>query len=221
MTRATLLDRVEETTRSTLLAFGPPVDIPSNAFLVHDGEDAGCVFLVVEGLLKVVKNSIDGRTSFLGLRRGGTVVGELGVLAGATRSSSVQAVQPSSVIKIGDDHFERLLAEHPDLRRTLLSELAVRLREATLQIHDLMNADARMRIAARLVQLADETPDAAGTSPTIHLPVSQEELGDWAGLSRAGAVKALRSLRDGQLIDTSRMSITIRDLPELRRVSTV
>ena len=221
MSQVPLLDKLEASTRQLLLESGTTNTIPEGGFVVHDGDDARAAFFVVDGLLKVVKSSYDGRLSFMGLRRGGAIVGELALLTGATRSSSIQAVQPSRVVKVGADQFDRLLADHPDLSRALLTEIAERLREATMQIHDLMNADARTRIAARLVQLADDTVGDAADNLRLALPVSQEELGDWAGLSRAGAVKALRTLRDDHLIETSRMSISINNLTELRLVATV
>lgn len=218
MTRQRLLDRLDEPTRRAVVDAGQHVDVPADAFLLHDGDDATGVFVILGGLLKVTKCSFEGGVSFLGLRRAGTVLGELGVLAGASRTSSVQAIDRSTVVRIDDDRFRDLLNEHPTFRRALLTELAQRLREATHQMHDLMNADARTRIASCLVQLADEA-DAGAT--IIDLPVSQEELADWAGLSRAGAVKALRSLRDGGLIETNRMSMAINDLEQLRAAAIV
>ncbi len=221
MPLTSLLGRVDASTRQAMLDAGPHATIPQGSFVVRDGDDDSGVFVVLDGLLKVVKTSYQGEVSFLGLRRAGTLVGELAMLTGASRSSSMQAVQPSAVIKIARERFERLLTEHPDLSRALLTEIAIRLREATLQIHDLMNADAKTRVAARLVQLADDALDYPGDTVTIALPISQEELGDWAGLSRAGAVKALRSLRTDGLIQTSRMSIVILSLPELRNTAII
>lgn len=221
MSQVPLLDRVAAPTRQAMLESGTTSEILEGGFVVRDGDDAQAAFLVLDGLLKVVKNSYDGRVSFMGLQRRGTIVGEVALLTGGTRSSSIQAVQPSHVMRVSAKQFDRLLTDHPDLSRALLTEISERLRQATLQIHGLMNADARTRIAARLVQLADDTIGEMEDTLTIALPVSQEELGDWAGLSRAGAVKALRGLRDDQLIETSRMSISIRKLRELRLIATV
>ncbi len=217
MARQRLLDRLDGATRQAVLDAGRRVDVAAETFLVHDGDDASGVFVVLDGLLKVTKSSIDGGVSFLGLRRSGTILGELGVLAGASRSSSVEAIVAATVVQIDHGRFRELLLEHPAFRRALLTELAERLSEATGQMHDLMNADARTRVASCLVQLADEAgSDDGGETATIALPVSQDELADWAGLSRAGAVKALRSLRDDGMIETGRMSMTINDLGRLR-----
>ena len=61
--------------------------------------------------------------------------------------------------------------------------------------------DAPARIAARLVRLVEIEQtlgrldqDARGVVD-LKLPISQEELGQWAGLGREGAVKGLRTLR--------------------------
>jgi len=212
MRGALSLDHLDPSTRQALTEAGPTIPVAERDFLLHDGESSRAVFFVVDGLLKVVKTSLEGKISFLGLRGPGSLVGELGILSGSPRTSALQAVRPSHVVRISEPTFERLLAERPDFSRALLEHVATKLREATSQIYELMSADATTRMAARLVQLAYDTIPAPDEHVTVVLPVSQQELGEWAGLSRAGAVNALRDLRDRGLIETSRMTIDIRDL---------
>lgn len=222
MNRSTSISDVSQAARNALAAAGPTVELADREYLMHDGDRSHTAYLVVEGLLKVVKTSLDGKVSFLGLRGAGSLVGELGVLAPGPRTSSLQAVMPTCLVAISDAAFEQLLADYPDLSRNLLTQLATKLREATSQIHELMSADAMTRMAARLAQLADDTNDTDDTDDTgltIELPVSQQELGEWAGLSRAGAVNALRDLRDEGFIETSRMAVKILDLRSLRSVA--
>lgn len=221
-----MLDRLHATTRDALLAAGARLQVREGDFLVRDGDESRAVFVVESGLLKIVKSSFGGRVSFLGLRRPGTIVGELGVLSPAPRSSSLLAVVDSTVTRLDAATFEQLLRRHDDLALALLGDLADRLREASAQIHDLIGADATTRVAARLLQLIDEDVGITRTpgEPTalrLALPISQQELGEWAGLSRAGVVKALRALRDRGLIETSRMSIAIIDAEALRAVALV
>lgn len=216
-----LVHHLDEPTHRSVLAAGRELTVDAGSFVVHDGDSDDSVFLVRDGLLKVVKASLDGQVSFIGLRGTGTLVGELAALTGSTRTSSVQAVCPTTVVRIETDRFERLLADHADFGRALLTEIAVCIRDSTSQIHDLMNADATTRIAARLTQLADDIVGDGDNRVTLSLPISQEELGNWTGLSRAGTVKALRVLRTDGLIETSRMAITINDLPGLRIAAVV
>jgi len=217
MAERSLLDRVSVETQVAIRGAGRQVIIPDGSFLLRDGEPATAAFYVLEGLLKIVKTSPGGRVSVVGLRGAGCLVGELAHLAPAPRSSSLQAVDRTVVLRIDYPALDRLLISHPDFAHVMLEDLAVRLREATYHLHEVMTASATTRMAARLEQLADEVHPGADVS--IALPVSQQELGEWAGLSRAGAVKALRSLRERGVIETSRLAIVIKDLPVLRAIA--
>lgn len=217
MADRSLFDRVSEETRLAIRAAGRQVIIADGNFLLRDGEPATAAFYVLDGLLKIVKSSPGGRVSVVGLRGAGCLVGELAHLAPAPRSSSLQAVNRTVVLRIDYPALDRLLVSHPDFARVMLEDLAVRLREATYHLHEVMTASAVTRMAARLSQLGDEVQPGADVS--IALPVSQQELGEWAGLSRAGAVKALRTLREQSIIETSRLSIVIKDLAALRAIA--
>ncbi|WP_040496346.1 Crp/Fnr family transcriptional regulator [Ilumatobacter nonamiensis] len=217
MTERALLDRVSVETRAAIRAAGRQVIIPDGNFLLRDGESATAAFYVLDGLLKIVKTSPGGRVSVVGLRGTGCLVGELAHLAPAPRSSSLQAVYRTVVLRIDYPALDRLLVNHADFAHVMLEDLAVRLREATYHLHEVMTASAITRMAARLEQLADEVQPEAELS--LALPVSQQELGEWAGLSRAGAVKALRILRERGVIETSRLAIVIKDLTALRTIA--
>jgi CRP/FNR family cyclic AMP-dependent transcriptional regulator len=217
MAAGSLLDRVHPDTREAVLAAGRQIIISEGSFVLRDGEPATAAFYVIDGLLKVVKTSPTGRVSVVALRGSGSLVGELALLAPGPRSSSLYAVERSIVLRIDYPALERLLTDRPDLARALLDTLAFRLREATGHLHELMTADAVTRMAARLCQLADDV--RSGDEVSIALPVSQQELGEWAGLSRAGAVKALRALRDRHVIETSRLAVAIKDIDLLRHIA--
>lgn len=217
MKERSLLDRVSEETRVAIRAAGRQVIIHDGDFLLRDGEPATAAFYVLSGLLKIVKTSPGGRVSVVGLRGAGCLVGELAHLAPAPRSSSLQAVDRTVVLRIDYPALDRLLVTHPDFAHVMLEDLAVRLREATYHLHEVMTASAITRMAARLEQLADEVHPQAEVS--LALPVSQQELGEWAGLSRAGAVKALRALRERGVIETSRLAIVIKDIAGLRAIA--
>lgn len=212
-----MLDRVSEGTRVAIRAAGRQVIISDGDFLLRDGEPATAAFYVLSGLLKIVKTSPGGRVSVVGLRGAGCLVGELAHLAPAPRSSSLQAVDRTVVLRIDYPALDRLLVTHPDFAHVMLEDLAVRLREATYHLHEVMTASAITRMAARLEQLADEVHPQAEVS--LALPVSQQELGEWAGLSRAGAVKALRALRERGVIETSRLAVVIKDIAGLRAIA--
>lgn len=213
-----MFDQLTKQTQDRILNTGQRSNYAVDDFLIHDGDKSNKVFFVLDGLLKVIKSSVHGRISFVALRGRGSVVGELGVLSPSPRSGSIQAVSPTAVTQLSDAEFQTLLKDCPDLCSVLLEDLASRLQEATDQIHDLMSADAVTRLAGRLVRLAGSSRTGSPGSPTslgLDLPISQQEVGEWAGLSRAATAKALGQLRHEGLIDTGRMSMQINDLARL------
>jgi len=103
--------------------------------------------------------------------------------------------------------------------------LAQRIRALSTQFLETSTMDAPARIAARLVRLVEieQTlgrldPDAGGAID-LKLMISQEELGQWAGLGREGAVKGLRTLRSIGLIETGRMWVRINDMQALKALT--
>ncbi len=214
-----MLDLIDDDCRAALLTAGTQKTLAADEYLVHEGAPSDAVFIILEGLLKITKTSPEGRVTFVGLRGPGTMAGELGVLDPAPRSTALVAIEPTTLRRISMDAFFQVLAQRPELNMALLRDLSVRLRHASNQIHFLANADALTRTAARLLALSeDRLPERERNRslPTIDLPVSQRELGEWVGLSRAAVAKALRELRNVGAIETSRLSFTITDIEALR-----
>jgi len=53
----------------------------------------------------------------------------------------------------------------------------------------------------------------------VTLPISQQDLAHWAGLSREGAVKGLKDLRDDGIIVTGRKRVTVLRPDALRELA--
>jgi CRP-like cAMP-binding protein len=112
--------------------------------------------------------------------------------------------------------FRRHLETTPRIAVALLVVVTRRFREATLVRSQFGGSDTIARLAARLVELADRYGTQTNDGILITLPLSQEELGAWAGASRAGLANALRTLRELGWITTHRRRIMVLDLRSLR-----
>jgi hypothetical protein len=75
------------------------------------------------------------------------------------------------------------------------------------------------RLAGLLLGLAERLDRQAGGPIEIVLPLSQEELADLAGTSRATVTRALDSWRRRGLIRTGQRRITLIDVPGLRKAA--
>lgn len=202
---------------SVLRAHGAPRRYQAGAFIFHQGDPSNALFVVDSGLVRVDRSTESGRVVLLTLVGPGAMIGEIGIIDGRPRSAAVSAIDESVLTRVSESAFRRAVRDTPGLVEELLGSVTGRLRRLTDQFEQATTMDATARLASRLVRLTniiDARTDSGGTID-LRLPISQEELGQWAGLSREGAVKSLAALRRDGIIDTGRMRIRIHDLEGL------
>ncbi len=187
--------------------------------LFHEGAVSDLVLVVLSGRIKVSSHTAGGTEAVLAVRGPGTLVGELGVIDGGPRSATVQALDDLTGLTLAPDRFEAYLERWPRVSLLLLRTVASRLRDADRKRVEFGALDAGRRVASRLVELAEKFGRTTGGEVRLDLPVSQDELASWTGVSRAAVNKALSVLRTRGWISTGRMSITLHDVPALRAYS--
>lgn len=100
------------------------VRLPAGVTFIERGSIEDWLFVVADGL---VRAHIGDR--HLSDRGPGTVVGELAVLAPAARSASVTTLEPTLLLRLRRGPFEELLDDRPEISRSVIRALAVRLQE--------------------------------------------------------------------------------------------
>ena len=179
--------------------------------LVRHGDTGASFAVLLAGRFKLVTRAANGRTVLLGLRGPGDLIGEMAILDAAARSADVIALEPARVA-VGDaEALRRLLRERPGVLQALCLSLARRLREADEARVELAALSGHARVAGLLLDLCDRYGRAAAEGVRIEIPLSQEELADWTGLSRPSLARALGELRRAGLLSTGRRAITLTD----------
>lgn len=217
MGRTEFWTQLTEEERADLRASGTVRHWSRREILFHEGGVSDLVLVVLTGRVKVSSHTAGGTEAVLAVRGPGTLVGELGVIDGGPRSATVQALDDLTALTLAPDRFEAYLRRWPRVSLLLLRTVASRLRDADRKRVEFGALDAGRRVASRLVELAEKFGRTAeGDDVRLDLPVSQDELASWTGVSRAAVNKALALLRGRGWISTGRMNITLHDLPALR-----
>ena len=192
--------------------------LKAGAALVLEGDVANRVWIVRDGLVKVVSNHRDGHEPILGLRGANDLIGELGALDGSPRSATVTALTDATLHEFGADEFRAWLRQDPDASAALLAHMAVRLRESDAFRVSYVGDDVPTRLARCLLDLARQhgEPGADG-SIEIRLPLSQQDLAGLVMASRDAVAKTLQSWRTAGLVATGRRSIVVVDPAGLDR----
>jgi CRP/FNR family cyclic AMP-dependent transcriptional regulator len=176
----------------------------------HDGDPAEAMHLVVKGRFAVRVTTPLGDTVLLSLQGPGDVFGELALLDGVSkRSATVAALEPGETLSVIRDEFRQLAARHASVNDVLVTLLAAQLRRSNERLVEAHYVDADTRVRRRLRELAELYAD--GT-----IPLTQEDIAEIAGTSRATVNRVLREEEKRGSIELARGKTIIRDLGALR-----
>lgn len=185
----------------------------TGAFICRKGEAVDSWLGILEGLVKMMISTPDGRTStFTGIPAGGWF-GEGSLLKTEPRRYDVVALRATRVVRVPRRTFEWLLNTSIPFNRFLLVQLNERLGQfiGMLETQRLHGPD--VRVARCVAQLFNPI-----LYPGIDrkLEVSQEEIGYLSGISRQRVNQALQTLQQAGLLKVEYGAIVIDDLEGLR-----
>lgn len=207
-------EQLNETERGVLIAQGRSTRFESGSVLLSQGQASPSAIILRSGVARVITVSEDGRSTLLGRRTAGDLLGEQSGLDGGTCSATVTADGLVTGLAIVWREFTRLMAEHPGVSRAVIRTLSGRLRESDLSRVRLSRPGVAARVAGALL---DEMSRAGkGATPDV-CGMSQGDLGSTVGASRESVSRALNSLRALGAVDTGRKRITVTDIEVLRR----
>lgn len=212
----TFLGTLVDADRSAVLSGATERALTAGEALVRHGEAGRTFAVLLTGRFKLVTRASNGRAVLLGLRGPGDLIGEMAVIDAGDRSADVIALEPARVAIGQAETLHRLLRERPGVAFALCRSLGRRLREADDARVELAALTGHARVAGLLLDLSGRYGRDAEGGRRIEIPLTQEELADWTGLSRPAVARALAEFRRDGLVATGRKSITLTDQAAVR-----
>lgn len=213
------LSVLEGADHDALLAITTTRTYRADEVLVRQGERVRDVHVLLDGRATVVRTTPQGREVLLALRGPGDTLGELAALDPAPRTATATALERLSSLVVPGDRFISFLRARPTAMLALLQLLARRQRESDRRLVDTRAHEAITRLARHLLELGARYGEASPDGLELAVPLSQQQLADWVGVSREAVSAGLRRLREQGVVTTGRMRITLRDVDRLRAVA--
>ena len=175
----------------------------------HRGDPADTLHLVHTGRFAVRINTPLGDTVMLNMVGPGETFGEIALLDDtAPRSATVVAVEKAETRAIHKLDFDALRARHPGVADILATALALRVRRLSELLVEAHYESADTRVLRRVAELASDGGE---------VPLTQEELSNLAGTSRATVNRVLREAQARGEVALRRGRIEVLDAERLRR----
>lgn len=174
--------------------------------LIEEGDEAGSLFIILQGRLRAFSQDGDGREITYGSYGPGEYVGEMS-LDGGPRSASVEALERSSCAVVGRPTLEAFIAERPEFAFELLAKVIRRARSATLSARQMALNDVYGRLRLLLESMAEPQPDGPRLIPAR---LTHQETAHRIGCSREMVSRLLKDLERGRYVEPLGPALVIR-----------
>jgi CRP-like cAMP-binding protein/tetratricopeptide (TPR) repeat protein len=208
--------------REALAAAGVEEVFRAGSVLYRAGDDSSQVMIIDSGWVKVsVRDGNDAGEKILAVRGQGDVIGERAALTTQVRSATVTALDEVAAMVVPADRFAEFLRGHPRAVEVLHRQVMERQDEDRARPFPGERASAERRLAWLLFDLAQRRGGYRhAAAAAFTLPMSQQELADWAGTTADAVGRFLRSWRERGIIARTERSrrLTVVDLDGLAAI---
>ncbi len=170
--------------------------------------DAGLGFyVVVSGLVKIYKLSLDGKEQILHIFEAGEPFAEAAVFAGVSFPAHALALKNSRVFFFPRTSFIEVIKNHPTLAMNMMAALSMRLKKFAHMIEALSLKEVPGRLASHILYLYDQQDD----SDEVDLKIAKNHVASLLGTIPETLSRILTKMQKQELIRSSGSTIIILD----------
>lgn len=181
----------------------------------HRDDPGDSLHLIVSGRFAVRVMTPLGDMVWIAVRGPGDNFGEMALVEdGARRSATVSALEEAETFAVRKPEFDGLRERYPGIDRLLIAFLAGEVRMLDERLLEALYLPADRRLLRRLVELSRLYRQADGSAV---IPLTQEELAEFAGAARATVNRVLREQQARGTLELQRGKTRILDPDALER----
>ena len=189
-------------------------EFPRNSILFMQGDPAQRFYIVLDGWVKIFRETQDGRETVIHVFGKGESFAEPAIFEDGGYPASASACVDSRVLGIPAGSFKSRLMDNPELFERFIVAVYRKLRLLTLQIEQLSARSATERLAGFLCDLCPREAD----STVLRLPLEKSVIAAMLGMQPETFSRSISKLRPhGVKIDGDTVSIV--DIAALRKLS--
>lgn len=179
------------------------------------GDEADSFYIIVQGWVKLFRETMDGKESIISLISTHETLGESTIFEDAEHHFSAQTIQDTTLLVIPTSLVRKKILEDSKLALKLLSNIAKYTSQLELQVEQLTVMTTSQRLGCFLLKLChDHDENTIETS----FPCDKSLVASWLGMKPETFSRSLQQLKQYDVhIDGTK--ITIDDIEKLRDFS--
>ena len=176
-----------------------------NTIVINQDDETYSLYVILSGSVRVFISGEDGREAVLNHQSAGDYFGDLALIDKQPRVASVMTTEASRFMIISREDFMACLSKNPEIAINLIKPMTSRMRMLAKNVSSLALLDVYGRVARVLLEQAEEQADGE----MITEKLTQQEIADMVGASRAMVSRILKDLKAGGYISVDKKRITI------------
>jgi len=202
-----------------LLAEGKPHRFPKDTMIFQEGDSAGGIWLVLDGLVKLTRYTYEGREIILHIAEPFLIIAEAAVFLGRYPATAISN-SDTTLLYIPKELLFSLMEKYPTVQRRLFASMSNWLKMLVDKVDQLTLNDATARLIRYLFSLSDPAPSGkAGKPITVELPMKKGELAIMLNMNQATLSRTLRKLQDDGLLKVNARKVALINIDRLKRLS--
>lgn len=205
-----------------LQRIGKPVHFSAGHILLREGYPSNGVFLVCSGAIKLTISSSDGKLLILRIGWPGDILGLVPALKGTAYEATAETLEYSQLKVINRVDFMAFMHNFNEVSRHAALAAAQQYEGALLSARRLaLSQSAAGKLASTLLDwgkmrtttiplaVHPEMPEAFSIPLSFNMPLTHEELGNMAGISRETVTRLLSQFRQEGFLEQQGEMLTL------------
>jgi CRP-like cAMP-binding protein len=182
--------------------------------VLHHGDKAAALWLVLSGWVKITRQTPDGKESVIGLCSQGDVFGEAALFPHANYPYHAEVMgEDAELLTIPAEMIRGLIAQNAALSATIMSMLNERTAQAQLKLEHMSTMSAAQRLGCFLLRLCHTHTE--GTK-TLQIPVEKHVLATYLGMKPETLSRSQQQLKEVG-VEVAGHEVTITRIAALRQ----
>ncbi len=191
----------------------------SGDLFIRQGDPADAYYFLFCGHGKLTQVTPDGHQVLLRFIRPGNGIGVTSVLRGFDYVWSVQAIGECRTLVLHGETLARFFEGDPHLALNALRIIVNSNRELEIRYQGLLTESVEQRVSQALVRLSDEVGRTISDGVLIDVPLSREDLAEYAGTTLYTVSRLLRQWELDGFVRTGRERVVVCSRDSLNALS--
>jgi CRP-like cAMP-binding protein len=215
VTRLAVFRGLKSETVEHIIAPATAVMLRPHEWIVRQGDPATAFFIVIDGWVKLYRNTAAGDETVIDIMTKGESFAEAVAFTGNRYLATAEAVTEARVGRIPADHIVRCIRQSPDIALAMIASISQHMHHLVQQVEQLKAQSGVQRVAEFLASLSS----AEQGHCALVLPYDKVLIAGRLGLTPESLSRAFARLRAiGVVVDAS--CVVVRDVAKLRQLAT-